>query len=730
MSQEPGAAGAEPFARLHPALRYHVVNTLGWARLRPLQEVAIGPILAGHDALLTAPTAGGKTEAAVLPLLTRMTSGGWRGLSVLYVCPLRALLNNLEPRLALMAGWLGRRAALWHSDVPDSVKRHLAADPPDILLTTPESLESMLMSARIDHQWVFADLRAVVVDELHAFAGDDRGWHLLGVLARLARLAGSGVGPGASGRGLQRIGLSATVGNSHALLGWLADGSPSRRTVVSVPAAEEAPVRVGLDYVGSLRGAATVVARLHQGAKRLVFCDSRAQAEELAAMLRGHGVQTFVSHSSLSRETRRQAEAAFVAAGDCVIVATSTLELGLDIGDLDHVLQIDAPPTVASFLQRLGRTGRRHGSVRNALVLATRPASLLTAAALLLLWRDGYVEPVVPPALPRHIVAQQLLGLALQERRRALPRSEMLDWLGGIAAVPGAATVLDHLIAQGYLACDGGLVWIGPRAEDEYGRRFFLELTSAFTSDPMLTVVHGREVLGELSALALAAGPGRSGDSAKNRAAGPPVVLLGGRSWQVMHVDWRRRRVRVEPSDHPGHSRWSGTGRTMSSKLARAHHHILAGRLPGVDFSRRATAALSEVRGEHCFVAQGEEFCTHLVREVEALGWWTFAGFAANSMLADGLADLVVPDASVGDLKLQLRPEADAGQLRAALEQRREQLTEDVPRIDDRAVENLKFSAAVPIELARDTVSKRLTDPVGVLQAVDAPMTTTDSTAR
>jgi ATP-dependent helicase Lhr and Lhr-like helicase len=120
------------------------------------------------------------------------------------VCPLRALLNNLEPRLSSMAGWLGRRVALWHGDIAASAKRRLAADPPDILLTTPESLEAMLISSRVDHSWAFANLRTVVIDELHAFADDDRGWHLLGVLARLTRLAGHQV---------QRIGLSATIGN-------------------------------------------------------------------------------------------------------------------------------------------------------------------------------------------------------------------------------------------------------------------------------------------------------------------------------------------------------------------------------------------------------------------------------------------------------------------------------------------------------------------------------------
>jgi ATP-dependent Lhr-like helicase len=719
VSEQREMEGGEPFARLHSALRYHVVNTLGWSRLRPLQEAAIGPVLAGHDVLLTGPTAGGKTEAVALPLLTRMDAECWRSLSVLYVCPLRALLNNLEPRLAAMAGWLGRRVALWHGDVPDSVRQRIAADPPDILLTTPESLEAMLMSARVDHQWLFANLRAVVVDELHAFAGDDRGWHLLGVLARLTRLAASASASTKPERRLQRVGLTATVGNPEALLDWLADGSQSPRTVVSVPATGEASAKVGLDYVGSLRGAATVIARLHQGTKRLVFCDSRTQAEQLAAMLRGFGVQTFVSHSSLSRETRRQTEAAFASASGCVIVATSTLELGVDIGDLDHVFQIDAPLSVASFLQRLGRTGRRTGSVRNALLLATRPTALWTAVALLLLWGNGYVEAVVPPVLPRHIVAQQLLGLSLQEGHRPLLRTEMLGWLGGLAAVPGASDVLDHLITQGYLACDGGLVWIGPRAEDEFGRRFFLELTSAFTSDPMLTVICGRDVLGELPAIALAVRPG-PGERLQGRVPGLPVVLLGGRSWRVTHVDWRRQRVRVEPSERQGRSRWTSGGRAMSFKLAHAHHDVLAGRLPDVEFSRRARSALSELRGEHSFVMPGESFHTYLVREAEDLSWWTFAGFAVNSALADVLANLVDPEAPVGDLALRMRREVDPRQLHAALDRERERLSTAAPAVDDRAIENLKFSAAVPPKLARETVSERLVDRDGVLRTIDA----------
>ncbi len=207
-------------SRLHPSLAHHAVSTLGWQSLRPLQAAAIEPVMDGADALLLAPTAGGKTEAAVFPLLSRMAAEGWTGLSALYLCPLKALLNNLLPRLETYAGWTGRRVALWHGDTPQSRRQAILRDPPDLLLTTPESLESMLVSEKVDHRQFFAGLRAVVVDEVHAFGADDRGWHLLAVLERLTRIAG---------RPPQRIGLSATVGNPAKLLTWLQGSGAGQR---------------------------------------------------------------------------------------------------------------------------------------------------------------------------------------------------------------------------------------------------------------------------------------------------------------------------------------------------------------------------------------------------------------------------------------------------------------------------------------------------------------------
>ena len=416
--------------RLHPVVVHHIVNSLGWQELRALQEQAVGPVLDGADALLLAPTAGGKTEAAVFPLLTAMEQQRWRGLSVIYVCPLKALLNNLLPRLELYASWLGRRVAVWHGDVTASARQRILREPPDVLLTTPESLEAMLISLRVEHGRMFSDLQAIVVDEVHAFAGDDRGWHLLAVLERLTRV---------TGRPIQRIGLSATVGNPDELLGWLqGTGRDQRPAVVVTPditrvpadvLAEEivsAPADIELDYVGSVSNAATVIATLHRGEKRLVFCDSRQLVEEIGAALRERGVTTYLSHASLSIDERRRAEQAFAEGRDCVIVATSTLELGIDVGDLDRVIQVNDPPTVAAFLQRIGRTGRRAGSTRNCLFLALNKGSLLWSAGLLHLWGQGYVEPVVAPpraAAHRRAATAGLVPAGAPDRESAVGRS-------------------------------------------------------------------------------------------------------------------------------------------------------------------------------------------------------------------------------------------------------------------------------------------------------------------
>lgn len=695
---------ATPFGLLHPAVQHHVVNSLGWRELRPLQIATIGPILAGEHLIATAPTAGGKTEAAVLPLLSRMLSEDWRGLSVLYVCPLRALLNDLHPRLEAYGRLVGRRVGLWHGDIGQPDRRRLLADPPDLLLTTPESLEAMLVSTGVPHRSWFADVQALVVDEAHAFAGDDRGWHLLAVLERISRLAG---------REIQRIALSATLGNPTELLAWLTATCARPARVVN-PAAESGPVDVTLDHLGNLPNAALVISRLHRGEKRLVFVDSRARAEQLALALRSHGVTTFVSHSSLGAGERRAAEQAFAAERDCVIVATSTLELGLDVGDLDRVIQIDAPPTVAAFLQRLGRSGRRPGTARQALLLATTDDALLRAASVLLRWSEGYVEPITPPPAPLHLVAQQLLALSLQES--GIGRNLWAAWLGepfalGLDAAATAPTITDYLVAEGFLVDDGGILGVGKEAEDALGRRHFMELLAVFTSPPMFSVRHGRVEIGTVPDEVLLARP------AGIAVGGGVVLALAGRNWAVNHVDWGRRVVHVRPTDAPGIARWSGTSHPLGGTIARGVREVLLGSdPPGVILSQRASKRLAQLRSEHPWVRPD---ATALVTDARGRArWWTFAGWRANLRLGRAAADLRRGVAAIDGLAVALDPDTSLEQLGTAISEAARRSIDPTSLVAIEAVEGLKFSECLPPHLAAEVVARRLADPESTARAL------------
>ena len=693
------------FDRLHPALQYHIVNSLGWRSLRPLQEATIAPILRGEHAILLAPTAGGKTEAAVFPVLSRMLSERWTGLSVLYICPIKALLNNLEPRLAHSAGLVGRRVALWHGDVGAARKAKLIADPPDILLTTPESLEVTLISRRVDHRRLFANLRCVVLDELHAFAGDDRGWHLLYLLERLSRIAG---------RDLQRLGLSATVGNPDRLCDWLAAGLAQPCSVINPPADTGRPPEVELDWVGTLRNAALVISRLHRGEKRLVFCDSRVRVEELAIALRGLGVSTYVSHSCLSLEERQAAEAAFSEGQNCVIVATSTLELGIDVGDLDRVIQIDAPSRVSSFLQRIGRTGRRPGTARNCLFLITREEAFLPAVALLLLWSEGFVEPIEPPPLPIHLFAQQLMGLALQES--GITAADWPTWLGRL---PGLATltrgdlqrVLDFMLETELLHTDQGRVGIGRSGERQFGAKHFMDLFSVFVSPPSIKVCHGRQELGEVHQSTFIL-----------KAEEPTVLTLAGRSWATKYIDWPRRKAYVEPTELRGRSQWLSAGQPWHFALCQAVARVLAREAPPVRFSRRALEHMAELREAFDWVEPGTTF---LIADAhDHLVWWTFAGRLVNTALAHALAGeatRIVAD----NLAISFTGAVDLAAMAAAIREKVFHATSEITLpLDAAFIAELKFGECLPAEL-RDRVIRARYDCSDVLALLArSPMAT------
>lgn len=676
------------FARLAPGIQHHIANTLGWPGLRPLQDEAVEPIVDGSDAILLAPTAGGKTEAAMFPLLTRMHALRWDGISVLYLCPLKALLNNLTPRIDQYAQWMGRTAMVWHGDVGASTRDKIKRDRPDVLLTTPESLESMLVSERVDVSEVLGGVQAVVVDEIHAFAGDDRGWHLLAVLARLENELG---------RPLQRVGMSATVGNPDKLLTWLQGGHQRNGRVIAPAAAAPAAPDITVDSVGSVESAAKLIALLHQGEKRLVFVDSRKLAEELGIALRERGIQTFLSHSSLSAAQRRESEEAFADARDCVIVATSTLELGIDVGDLDRVIQINSPRTVSSFLQRLGRTGRRSGSLRNCLFLCLDDHSLLYALGMLSRWSDGWVEPVTATPEPRHIEAQQILAAALQTRRIPLT-----GWKAQWGPLPlfgeDGQEIMDHLLDTRFLESDGGSAFIGAEAEKHFGRRHFMELLAVFTAAPEFTVFAGRAEIGSVENSVLT-----------DDVQGDRVLLLAGRSWRVTHIDWKRRYVFVEATDIPGKARWMSMPDGASFDVTRGMREVLLGRNPtGVVLTRRATEALDGLRAQRSSDVDAD----NLVIRRDDQGdwrWWTWAGAAANRTLAAWGHHFISPRQRIGSESVRLQRDLSVSDIRHGLAAMRAlEAPRPQPAVDVRAVSGLKFSVALPKELAVQTISARI----------------------
>ena len=613
----------DPFDRLSPAVRYQIANGLGWTGLRPVQALATDAILDGANCIVLAPTAGGKTEAALLPLLSMMDVEDWRGVSVLYVAPIRALLNNQEARLHRLTGLVGRRAGKWHGDVKEPARRRMVDEPPDVLAITPESLEAMLLSTHTPARRVLGHIRAVVIDEVHAFAGDDRGSHLVAILERITRIAETDI---------QRIGLSATVGDPGAIVGWLSGSSLRPHRIVDPGGARQSP-ELALDYVGSLDNAALMIDQLYPGTRRLVFVDSRRKVEELGHRLAQRGVDVYLSHSSLALSERTAAEKAFEEGSNCVIVATSALELGIDVGDLDHVIQIDAPSSVSSFMQRMGRTGRRAGMRANCTFLATDDDSLLRAAAIIDLFKGGYVEPAGPSSWSPHVLAHQAIALAMQES--GVATHDWWGWLEGCSAFRDISLseregIIRHMVETGILVDADARLALGLRGEQLHGARNVLELYAVFSTPRILRVMHGQQEIGAVDAAFLQDKEGQR-----------PNFVLAGRPWRLVGVDWRGGTCSVEPAEDGSYPRWFGQPVSLARPLCQAMRRILQDSTNDECWSKRALSTLSAQRESHAFL---DEVLLPLEENPDGrVRWWTFAGGAGNRVLA-GLLEAVVGD--------------------------------------------------------------------------------------
>jgi len=691
--------------RLHPHLQHAIVHDLGWRSLRPVQEMTIDAVLDGCNSVVLAPTAGGKTEAAIFPLLSRILTENLKPVSVLYVCPIRALLNNQEDRLESYARMVGLDVFKWHGDVSDSRKKGFRERPAHILMTTPESLEVMFISAKTDVRALFPGLSAVVIDEVHAFAGDDRGAHLASLLERLGTLCG---------RDIQRIGLSATVGNPQVIGEWL-QGSSDRPFRLVDPPRPPAQRDLRVDYVSDLAEAASGIVQMARGKKSLVFVESRSKAESVAQALGGSGVEVFIHHSSVSRADRTLAEEQFAKGENTAIVCTSTMELGIDVGDLDQVIQVDAPSTVASFLQRMGRTGRRSTTRANCTFFCLTPESLLQSVALLRLAEAGWVEDVRPASQAMHVLAHQVMALILQEG--GISRHRLLPWVE--AAYPFSSVraerfheLVDTMIERGILYEADGLLSLGQRGEKLYGRKNFFELYAVFTAPPIMRVQHGKEDVGHIQALFV---------SMHDKNAGPLCFRLAGRAWEVGQVDWSKAVLHVKPAEHGRVPSWLGLPGTLSRQLCQAMRDVLV-REGSEDgwLTRTAALELKELRGSYADVL--EDGTAPLEDQSDGVTWHTFAGGAVNRLLAAGLEAKCGKRWVAGNLSLRCKDLP----MTAARDAVRELPTLDWERVATNAARSMargmisKFQPCLPEEAEDRLLAERLLDLAGTLRFLGA----------
>ena len=602
------------FARFDPLLQEKIVSNLGWTSLRPVQELASDAILDGKNCIVLAPTAGGKTEAAIFPVLSGCLTNQESGLRALYVCPTRALLNNQEERLARYADMLGLGAFKWHGDVTPSRKKQFLREECELVLTTPESLEVMLVSGNVPTARLFRNLKYVIVDEIHALAACDRGNHLLCVLERLRAYCKND---------FQRIGLSATVGNPEHIMDWLQGSSANPRALIATPKTP-AKKNVAVQLATEPGEIEAQVLAASKGLKSLLFCESRRLAEGIAGALKKTGEPVFVHHSSLSREEREESERQFNQGTEACIVCTSTMELGIDVGDLDKVLQINAPNTVSSFMQRMGRS-RRAGAISNTTFFIEKEPFFLQAVAIVELARAQWIENVKTSREAWHILLHQVMALCLERGgiTRGLPW-QVLGKAYCFSDLDKAAfeRFMDFLLSKDFLNDDGGALSMGLEAEKVFGRKNFMEIYSVFStpSEFEVTGLSG-DVIGSVE-----------WDFLEKLLEENAAFYLAGKAWAVERIEWKKKVVFVTKAPAGKVPKWGGLNPSfLSYDLCRKKRDILVSHEEYPYLAADAKAFMESLRADkRDFLAS--EF-SPIEQDQKGIIWWTYAGGYVNNTL-------------------------------------------------------------------------------------------------
>lgn len=577
------------FELLQPAVR-EWIWAQGWSSLHDIQESTIPTILAGQrDVVISAATAGGKTEAAFLPIASALSSGEGTdkpGLQALCISPLKALINDQARRLEDLFSAVSVSVHRWHGDVSSSRKKKLMKTPSGVLLITPESLEAIFIRQGPKLGLLLGALRYLVIDELHAFIGSERGKQLQSLLHRVEHLVG---------RRVPRIALSATLGDLDIAADFMRPGEgPAVHRVTSPGGGQEVRVQVRTyllervkDEVGVDEAAPAVVLgqgeptrplhedlfNLYRGGHHLVFANRRSDVEVYTDRLRGLSearrlpIEFWPHHGSLSRDLREEAEDA-LRAGDrpATVLATSTLELGIDIGRVETVGQIGPPHSVAALRQRLGRSGRRGEPAQLRVFVTeaeTSPSSppedrlhvgLVQAIAVVELLAQSWFEPPTAGALHLSTLVQQVLSMIAEK--------------GGLRASQAYSELCTH----------GAFREVRPEQFGQLLRDLGAsELIRQLHTDELVLDLPGEHLVNHYDFFAAFQSSEEFRVVAKERTLGSlPVVfplvigtylLFAGKRWRIEHVDERRKVVYLRPAPGGRAPSFDGGGATIHDRV-------------------------------------------------------------------------------------------------------------------------------------------------------------------
>ena len=607
-SSDPTPSSA--FDRFHAGVQRWIWDQ-GWKALRPVQEHAAHQILDGNaDLIISAPTAGGKTEAAFLPIASKLATTEPDGIACLCVSPLKALINDQAARLTPLFEHVGLPLTPWHGDVPHSRKQKLLKEKKGVLLITPESLEAFFVLRGRTIPTLFCGLTHVVVDELHSFIGSERGRQLQSLLNRMEL---------AIRRRVPRVALSATLGDMRlaaealrpgegdgvVLIEGDGDGRELRmqlRGYRSRPPAPGGPPQTPNDDGDAERLVGDLFEAL-RGQDNLVFANSRSRVEELTDHLRALSERTHVPnefyahHGNLSREIREEAEARVKnASKPTSVVCTSTLELGIDIGSVASIAQVGSPPSVTALRQRLGRSGRRadepavlRGFVveeelgKTSTLLDELRGQLVQSIAMVQLLLARWCEPPAPQQLHLSTLVQQVLsviaqhgGVLAKDLYSALCRTGPFrgvdgELFGRLLRCLGE----QHILTQ---TSDGTLT-LGDRGEtivDHYS--FYV----AFVTPDEYRLVAGSKTLGTMP-ITQPLAPGSH-------------LIFAGRRWEVLRVDETARVIELAHAQGGRAPQFEGGGFDVHDRARAEMHRIYSSSTLPVSLDATAKELLTEGR--------------------------------------------------------------------------------------------------------------------------------------